>query len=226
MDRNPQPGLEVTSHDGPEIVLQPEGNKYYTGSSELNEFALSQPDKPIHSVSKTSRNKAFWALAVIAIVCLAVALGAGLGAGLSTKRKSSTSSIPIITVTQSGNIFTTTQAPAITSTAPSTSTTTSPVCPAANGSSYIATNKPSSSLGPEYVISGTSLTYQILCNTNFRTNNITAAVDMQIINNVTSLKECLDACALYSFQTPPNNFPALGCSGAVWSHNTLVLTVG
>ena len=42
------------------------------------------------------------------------------------------------------------------------------------------------------------------------------------MNNVTTFKDCLDACALYSFQTPPDNFPALGCSGAVWNHNTAV----
>ena len=72
------------------------------------------------------------------------------------------------------------------------------------------------------MIPNATLTYQILCNTNFRAIEIGAAVDMQIISNATSLKECLDACALYSFQTPSMNFPALGCSGAVCNDNNAV----
>ena len=36
------------------------------------------------------------------------------------------------------------------------------------------------------------------------------------------LKDCLDACALYSFQTPSDNFPSLGCSGVTWNKNDIV----
>lgn len=84
-----QPGLEVTLHNGPEIVAQPDENKYPTGSSQLNEISSRQPAQSIHPASKPRRSKAFLALAVIIILCLAAALGAGLGAGLTTKRKSS-----------------------------------------------------------------------------------------------------------------------------------------
>ena len=86
-----QPGLEVTSHNGPQIVAQPDENKYCTTASESNKILLSQGDEKIHPVSNKSQNKAFWALAVIAILCLAAAIGAGLGAGLASKHKSSTS---------------------------------------------------------------------------------------------------------------------------------------
>lgn len=129
---------------------------------------------------------------------------------------------PEITVTQTDNIFTTTPASASTSATPSIPIASSLVCPTANGSTYDATNKPSSILSPEWVIPNTYLTYQILCNTNFRSNDgsndgFAAAVDLQIINSVTSLQDCLDACALYSFQTMPHNFPVFGCRGLVWN---------
>ena len=91
MNRMVQPGLEVTSHNGPEVVAQPDENKYYTTTSDSNKIVLSQADEKIQPVSKTSKNKAFWVLVVIAILCLAAAIGAGLGAGLATKHKSSTS---------------------------------------------------------------------------------------------------------------------------------------
>lgn len=131
-------------------------------------------------------------------------------------------SSPIITVTKS-NVSSTTLAPATTSTTLlSASTTSSPECPAANGSTYIANNKPYSDLSSKHMIPETTLTYQILCNTNFQTNTTTVAQVLQIINNVTSLKDCLDACALYSFQTPSDNFPSLGCSGVTWNHNDVV----
>ena len=86
-----QPGLEVPSHDSPESLIQPDGNKYYIGSGESNKIALGQPDQSIRPVSNASRSKALWALAVVAILSLAAAIGAGLGAGLSTKHKSSES---------------------------------------------------------------------------------------------------------------------------------------
>lgn len=91
MSRVVQPGLEVTPHNDPEIVAQPDENKYCTTASDSNKIWLSHADEKIHPISKISQNKAFRALAVIAILCLAAAIGAGLGAGLATKHKSSTS---------------------------------------------------------------------------------------------------------------------------------------
>lgn len=92
MNGIPQSGLEVTPHNGAELVHQPDGNKYYAGPNGLNETVFTQPDQSNHPASKkTSRNKTFWALSVIAILFLAAALGAGLGAGLAAKHKSKTS---------------------------------------------------------------------------------------------------------------------------------------
>ena len=83
-----QSGLEVALYHGLEVVPQSNVDMCFVGSSQPNEIALGQPDKSINTVSKIKRNKALWALAVIAIVCLAAALGAGLGAGLANRHVS------------------------------------------------------------------------------------------------------------------------------------------
>ena len=115
---------------------------------------------------------------------------------------------------QSGTPSRTTQASAITTTVPSSSTTntvSSLVCPAANKANYTAINLSAA-------IPFKSLTYQVLCNINFQGQiGSTAAVDLQIVNNVTSFKGCLDACALYYFQTPAPMFPSLGRTGLAWN---------
>ena len=41
-------------------------------------------------------------------------------------------------------------------------------------------------------------------------------MDVQVIYEISSFKDCLDACALYSFQTPYQEFPDFGCTGATW----------
>ena len=41
-------------------------------------------------------------------------------------------------------------------------------------------------------------------------------MDLQIITNVTSLTDCLDACALYNFQMRIDNFPVYACTGIAW----------
>ena len=105
------------------------------------------------------------------------------------------------------------QASAITTTVPSSAPTTtpsSPECPTADKTNYTATNLPD-----------ISLTYQILCNTNFEANfegegGVKAAVDLQYVKNVTSFKDCLDASALYIFQTPAATIPSLGLAGLLW----------
>ena len=91
MKRAAQSELEVAPHNGPEIVPQPDVGKYFLGSSQPNEDALGQPHGLINSIPKVKRNRALWALAVVAIVRLAAALGAGLGAGLANKHVSITS---------------------------------------------------------------------------------------------------------------------------------------
>ena len=93
-------------------------------------------------------------------------------------------------------------------------TTSSPVCPDSDRAIYIATNKPSSL--PSYEqITNSSLAYQIFCYTNFAGSS-GVVMDMQILQNISSLQKCLDACALYSFQTYPSNFRAFACTGIAW----------
>ena len=43
-------------------------------------------------------------------------------------------------------------------------------------------------------------------------------MDMQLISNVASLSDCLDACALYNFQMKSDHFPDYACRGVSWGH--------
>ena len=102
---------------------------------------------------------------------------------------------------------------------PTPTTLPSPTCPAANGSTYVATNKPLQTIGPggPWQISDTSLSFKIFCETNFLQEG--PILDLQIIENIPSLNDCLDQCALYNFRARNQNFPALGCTGAAWDRD-------
>lgn len=144
-----------------------------------------------------------------------------ISAACSSAAYSSTAKTIGLSNTQARTI----QASATTTNVPSSSTSStvsSLVCPAANKANYTATNKPPSSIAAFYAIPDTSLTYQVLCNTNFKARDgATAVIDSQIVYNVTSFKDCLDACALYIFQTPAATLPSLGRTGLVWDPNDL-----
>ncbi|KAM0794268.1 hypothetical protein BDR22DRAFT_923645 [Usnea florida] len=221
-----QSGLEVAPHRGPEVVPQSDEANYFISSSQPSETSLGRPHRVINTSSKIQRNKALWALAVIGFVCLAAALGAGLGVGRADKHVSIASSTAR-TIGLSNTQIRTTQASAITTTVPYSFPTTIPsslVCPTADKANYTATNKPPGNMYSTFLIPDTSLTYQILCDTNFLAElGETGAVDLQIIKNVTLFKDCLDASALYIFQTPATTFPHLGRTGLVWDPDLLVM---
>ena len=44
-------------------------------------------------------------------------------------------------------------------------------------------------------------------------------MDIQLIDNVSTLNDCLDTCALYDFQMRSDNFPAHACTGVSWGHD-------
>lgn len=129
------------------------------------------------------------------------------------------------TVTQPGNVVTVSQTSitsasqtSITSTSPTPVTSASPICPAANGSTYTASNKPPSVPGPEpWQISNLTLSFEIFCSANIKQGNLLR--DLQVIEGISSLSDCLDQCALYSFRTRDYNFPALGCLGVAWDES-------
>ena len=129
------------------------------------------------------------------------------------------------TVTQPGNVVTVSQTSitsasqtSITSASLTPVTSASPICPAANGSTYTASNKPPPVPGPTlFQISNLTLTFEIFCNANFMQGNLLR--DLQVIEGVSSLSDCLDQCALYSFRTREDNFPALGCLGVAWDNS-------
>lgn len=213
-------GLEIAPCPGLEVA-QPDANKYFIKAEEAKSISF---DQPIQLVGLDARSqgwrKTFWVLALVANFCLAVALGVGLGVGLAAQHRPTppsglaSSPIPgssIITTTQSARVITMTSSPStnpstqagkvltITSIPSSPATMPSPVCPADDGSTYTATNKPSPTAGPPVAITNTSLAYQIFCYTNFIANP--PVMDLQTLTDVTSLHDCLDACALYSFHT-------------------------
>lgn len=95
-------------------------------------------------------------------------------------------------------------------------TLTPTVCPAGNGSTYIATNKPLPTIAPQLQnqVTNTSFSFEILCNTNFIEGG--SIIDLQIITNTSTLNDCLDACSLYNFRTSRKHFPAYACTGIAW----------
>lgn len=119
-------------------------------------------------------------------------------------------SVPLTSpITQTDKVVTIISTPSDSPTVPS------PVCPADDRSTFIATNKPSPTASPGLEITNASLAYEILCYTNFIDDP--TVMDLQTLTNVTSLHDCLVACALYSFQTRPADFPAFACTGIAWS---------
>ena len=68
--------------------------------------------------------------------------------------------------------------------------------------------------GP-WQIPNTSLSFEIFCTTNFLQWG--QVLDLQVIENISSLNDCLDQCALYNFRTSAINFPARGCTGIAWN---------
>ena len=108
----------------------------------------------------------------------------------------------------SDNVTTATPAPAV------PTTLSSAVCPAVNGSTYTITNPIAPTARPYKQTMYSSLAYKILCDTNFSARP--TVVDLQALSNTSPLGDCLYACALYSFQTPPYEFPAHICSGLAW----------
>lgn len=128
---------------------------------------------------------------------------------IPSSRSSSTSTISAsimrVTVTQVGDTSTITPAPTM---------SPSQTCPAANGSTYTASNRPRMTDSSQ--ITQTSLAFEILCDTNTAEGG--SVLDIQLITNVSSLNDCLDVCALYNFQTRRQHFPKYACTGVSWGY--------
>ena len=67
-------------------------------------------------------------------------------------------------------------------------------------------------------IPASSLLFEILCNTNFWDDG--HIIDVQLIPNVSTLNQCLDECALYSFRTRLENFATHACTAVAWGLGT------
>lgn len=199
---------------------------YSTGEAP-NNTVFNQPnyfDQSYQPQAKIpGRSRVIWVLVGIIVVCVAVAIGAGLGAGLAAQHRSSSfsgvpSGVPSASTKGSDLTVTTTLSGTVTTRSlPSTTLPYSP-CPAANGSTYTATNKPLPTMYPQ-VQSQTfekSFFFEILCYTTFNPGGNPSIMDLQILPNTTSLSDCLDACALYNFQMSIVNFPAYACRGVGW----------
>ena len=92
MGEEMESGLEVAPGDDPEIIAQPDANKYFIKAERPKSFASdtflqsSPPDARSRDVRKL-----LFLLALFAILSLAVAVGAGLGVGLVARHKSAPS---------------------------------------------------------------------------------------------------------------------------------------
>ena len=92
MRKEIEPGLEVTPGNDPEIIAQPDANKYFIKAERPKSIASdtllqsSPPDARSREVRKL-----FFQLALFAIFSLAIAVGAGLGIGLAVRHKSAPS---------------------------------------------------------------------------------------------------------------------------------------
>ena len=113
-----------------------------------------------------------------------------------------------MTITELGNVTTVTPTP---------TQLPSPICPAGDSSTFIATNRPLPTIDPKWNwhIPNATLSFKILCYTHFVAQD-SLITDLQIYTNVSSLSECLDRCALFNFNARAMNFPALGCTGIAW----------
>ena len=92
MGEEVEPGLEVTPGSDPEIIAQPDVNKYFI-KAEGPKNSASDTSSQSSSPDARSREvrKLLFLLAVFAILSLAVAVGAGLGIGLAARHKSAPS---------------------------------------------------------------------------------------------------------------------------------------
>ena len=92
MRKEIESGLEVALGNGPEIIAQPDANKYFIKVEGPKNFASDTflQSSPPDARSRELR-KLFFLLALFAILSLAVAVGAGLGIGLAARHKSAPS---------------------------------------------------------------------------------------------------------------------------------------
>lgn len=63
-------------------------------------------------------------------------------------------------------------------------------------------------------MTNTSLSFKILYHTNFYEEG--SIIDLQIITNVSSLNDCLDACALDDSRMRLEHFPTNAWTGVAW----------
>lgn len=89
-------------------------------------------------------------------------------------------------------------------------------CPSSNadGAVYTATNRPLPFLSG-LQISNTSLVFRVNCDTNWIPNSGDSVLQTQ--GNMTSLRECIDACATYTWLATTKNL-GLECSGVAWAN--------
>ena len=89
-------------------------------------------------------------------------------------------------------------------------------CPSSNadGAVYTATNRPLPFLSG-LQISNTSLYFRVNCDTNWIPYSGDSV--LQTHGNMNSLRECIDACATYTWLATTQN-PGLECSGVAWAN--------
>ena len=115
---------------------------------------------------------------------------------------------PSVGTESSDALFTATQFVSATKSTATPTILSSPVCPADDRSTYVATNRPQ--LTSDATIANTTLSFKIFCYTNFGPGLET---NVQVFPNVSSLSDCLNLCALFNFNVVDTTFPARACTG-------------
>ncbi len=103
--------------------------------------------------------------------------------------------------------------PTTSTSSPATSAKTSLACPFANGTTYTATNRPLPTLPG--ALTNNSFEFLVACDTNWV--DYDSVKDLQQLGGITSLQDCMDACARFTWQARPDFYKTWGCSGAAWT---------
>ncbi|MCJ1249450.1 hypothetical protein MMC30_006674 [Trapelia coarctata] len=217
---------QYDSEAAPEVVQPPEVVPFDQHLYNKNLPQLSQP-----AMICGIRPKAFWILALAITVILAAAIGAGVGGGLASQKKSSTvlasttspSLLSILPPTSTSVASTATGGLQYTVTAPGNLYNSG--CHDLQGSAtnvdgQIVTPTDLTAPGRPYSINNIDLSFLTQCNTDYPSNDPanSGILDLQwIIRNMSTIYNCLSACAVYNTQLPAGTRNAKTiCSGVAY----------
>ena len=212
---DPSAAPEVVVEDtGLQVVDRPNPPEYLVASEGY--YPVDQELKAEKSVEQTSRRyfglsrRALLGVIIALMVIIGGALAGGIAGGFSARKKTSDASamsLPSSSLPTASPSSTSQGDSTSTLTSTSTSAAITPTfssgCKATDGQLFTPLN-PSNSNQP-FVISHTTLVFQIHCNLNIASSSSGSnpgVKELQRIANLTSLDDCTVRCATYNSQLP------------------------